>query len=201
VWTVRRPPVVDRRHPLRGRRIAVDPGHPPAGARGPTRLYEGDVNLAIALELKAMLEEEGAEVVLTRRDAADSVPLYTRTMIAESANAEILVSIHNNAFPDGIKPFDRHGTMVFYFHPHSLDLTRALQAHLLRELGLRDLGIGRANLALARASWMPAALTEGAFMMIPEQEALLRTPRFRERYAHGVRMGIEEFLRRRARHE
>lgn len=201
VWTVRRPPVVDRRHPLRGRRIAVDPGHPPAGARGPTRLYEGDVNLAIALRLKAMLEEEGAEVVLTRHGVADSVALYARPMIAESANAEILVSIHNNAFPDGVRPFDRHGTMVFYFHPHSLDLTRALQAHLLRELGLRDLGIGRANLALARASWMPAALSEGAFLMIPEQEMLLRTPRYQERYARGVLQGIEEFLRRRARHE
>lgn len=201
VWTVRRPPAIDRGHPLRGRRIAVDPGHPPAGATGPTRLYEGDVNLAIALRLAEMLEERGAHVVLTRTSKTDSVPLYARPLIAESADAEILVSIHNNALPDGIGPFDRHGTMVFYFHSHSLDLARALQSNLLRAMGLRDLGIGRADLALARSAWMPSALAEGAFMMIPEQEALLRTERFQERYARGVLEGIEEFLRRRARRE
>ncbi len=199
--TVRRPPAIERGDPLRGRKIAVDPGHPPGGATGPTRLYEGDVNLAIALRLKEMLEDEGAEVLLTRTHGADSVPLYARPLIAESANAEILVSIHNNALPDGIRPFDRHGTMVFYFHPHSVDLARALQEQLLRTLGLRDLGIGRANLALARGTWMPAALTEGAFIMIPEQEALLRTPEFQERYARGVLKGIEGFLKRRTRRD
>jgi N-acetylmuramoyl-L-alanine amidase len=46
---------------------------------------------------------------------------------------------------------------------------------------------------------MPSALTEGAFIMSPEQEAWLRTERFRERYARAVLEGIEEFLRRRAR--
>ncbi|MGH7546131.1 MAG: N-acetylmuramoyl-L-alanine amidase family protein, partial [Gemmatimonadota bacterium] len=199
VLTLRRPPRIDRHHPLRGRRIAVDPGHPPAGATGPTSLYEGDVNLAIARKLESMLVERGAQVILTRERETDSVPLYVRPLIAESADAEVLVSIHNNALPDGIRPFDRYGSMVFYFHPHSLDLTRALQAHLLRQLGLRDLGIGRANLALARATWMPSALTEGAFLMSPEQEAWLRTERFRERYARAVLEGIEEFLRRRAR--
>ncbi|MGH7419436.1 MAG: hypothetical protein ACREKB_16810, partial [Candidatus Rokuibacteriota bacterium] len=33
---VRRPPPIDPANPLRGRLIAVDPGHPPAGATGPT---------------------------------------------------------------------------------------------------------------------------------------------------------------------
>ena len=35
---IRRPPVIDRSSPFKGRRIAVDPGHPPAGATGPTGL-------------------------------------------------------------------------------------------------------------------------------------------------------------------
>ncbi|MBI4512570.1 MAG: N-acetylmuramoyl-L-alanine amidase [Gemmatimonadetes bacterium] len=197
VLTIRRPPRIDRGHPLRGRRIALDPGHPPAGATGPTRLYEGDVNLGIAVRLKALLEQRGAEVMMTR-STAEPVPLYDRPLIAESADAEMVISIHNNALADGVNPFENHGTSVFYFHPHSLGLARALQEHLLRTLGLRDLGIGRANLALARPTWMPAALTEGAFMMIPEQEAALGTPEFRERYAEGVLRGIEEFLRRTA---
>ncbi|NIQ56063.1 MAG: N-acetylmuramoyl-L-alanine amidase, partial [Gammaproteobacteria bacterium] len=46
VLEVRKPPEIDPDRPLSGRTIAIDPGHPPAGATGPTRLYEGDANLA-----------------------------------------------------------------------------------------------------------------------------------------------------------
>jgi N-acetylmuramoyl-L-alanine amidase len=41
---------------------------------------------------------------------------------------------------------------------------------------------------------MPSVLVESAFMMIPEQEAALRTPDFRRRIAEGVAAGIERFL-------
>jgi len=41
-------------------------------------------------------------------------------------------------------------------------------------------------------------LTEGAFMMVPEQEAALRDPVFQEAYARGVLLGIREFLLERA---
>lgn len=191
---VRKPPSdIDPRRPLAGRLIAVDPGHPPAGATGPTRLYEGDANLAVGLRLKRLLEAEGAEVVMTRTDRRP-VRLYDRTASAELLDAEILVSIHNNALPDGVNPYQNHGTSVYYFHPYSLDLARALQRNLLQTLGLHDLGIGRASLALARPTWMPAALTEGAFMMIPRQEAGLRDSRFLEAYARGVLAGLREFL-------
>jgi N-acetylmuramoyl-L-alanine amidase len=42
---------------------------------------------------------------------------------------------------------------------------------------------------------MPSALTEGLFMMIPEQEAILGTPDGQLRYARGIVQGIESFLR------
>lgn len=191
---VRKPPAgIDPRRPLAGRLIAVDPGHPPAGATGPTRLSESDANLAVGLRLKRLLEEEGARVLMTRTDRSP-VRLYDRTALAELLDAEVLVSIHNNALPDGVNPYLNHGTSVYYFHPYSLELARALQRHLLRTLSLPDLGIGRASLALARPTWMPAALTEGAFMMIPEQEAGLRDPGFLEAYARGVLQGLGEFL-------
>jgi N-acetylmuramoyl-L-alanine amidase len=141
-----------------------------------------------------MLEDEGATVILTRADRS-AVRLYDRTERAELLDAEIFVSIHNNALPDGVNPFESHGTSVYYFHRQSLDLARALQNRLLESLGLADLGIGRASLAVARATWMPAALTEGAFMMIPDQEAGLRNPAFQDAYARGVLEGLRDFLR------
>jgi N-acetylmuramoyl-L-alanine amidase len=124
--------------------------------------------------------------------------LYDRTFLAELLDAELLISIHNNALPDGVNPFENHGTSVYYFHPHSLDLARALQRGLLGRLGLRDLGFGRSSLALVRPTWPLAVLTEGAFMMIPAQEAGLRQPDYLEAYARGVVDGIRDFLTARA---
>ncbi len=194
VLEIRRPPPVDRGRPLRGRTIAVDPGHPPGGATGPTGLREADANLEVARALRAMLERAGARVVMTR-EADTSLGLYERTNLAEAQHADILVSIHNNAFPDGVNPWTNNGTSTYYYHPRATRLALLIQQAMLRRMGLRDLGVGRADLALARPTWMPAVLTEGAFLMIPEQENALRTAAFQERYARGVMEGIEAFLR------
>jgi N-acetylmuramoyl-L-alanine amidase len=195
---IRRPPEIDRRSPLRGRTIVLDPGHPPGGARGPTGLREPVATLAVALKAKALLERSGATVLLTRSDAAP-LDLYPRTRFAEQHDADVLVSIHANALPDGVNPFVSNGTSVYYFHPRSASLARELDRALVAELGVRDLGMGRGDYAVARPTWMPAALTEGLFIMMPEQEAMLLSEDGQWRYARGVVRGIERFLRDRAR--
>jgi N-acetylmuramoyl-L-alanine amidase len=70
---VRRPPAIDPQQPLRGIRIVIDPGHPPAGAIGPTGLTEAEANLAISLPLAAQLRARGAEVLMTRTTGAPMV--------------------------------------------------------------------------------------------------------------------------------
>ncbi len=197
VFRVRRPPAIDMEHPLRGLLIAVDPGHPPAGAIGPTRLTEASANLANALALKPLLEAAGARVLMLRTDNT-AVPLNSRPLRAQQENADILVSMHNNAFPDGVNPFENNGTSVYYYQPHSVDLARDLQAELLREFSLRNLGIGRADLALVRPTWMPSALTETMFLMIPQQESSLRDATINQRIARAHVRGLEKFLRDRA---
>jgi len=193
VLDLRRPPSIDPAHPLAGRRIVVDPGHPPAGARGPTGLREAEANLAIALVLRDLLTAEGAEVILTR-DRDTALDLSTRTRLAESVDAELLVSIHNNALPDGVNPFTNNGSSVFYNHPHSEPLARAIQEAFGLELPVRVLGAARGDLALVRPTWMPAVLTEGLFMMLPDQEAALRSAAGQQRYATAVRDGILAYL-------
>jgi N-acetylmuramoyl-L-alanine amidase len=193
VLDIRRPPVVDRARPLFGRLIAVDPGHPPLGATGPTGLREADANLVVAMALRALLQREGARVVMTRT-ADSAIDLYDRTGLAERADAEILVSIHNNALPDGVNPFVNNGTSTYYFYPRSARLAVLTQEALVRELGLANLGAARGNFAMVRTSWMPAVLTEGAFLMMPEQESALRMPEFQEAYARGVALGIQAYL-------
>jgi N-acetylmuramoyl-L-alanine amidase len=197
ILDVRRPPRLDRGGSLEGRFIAVDPGHPPGGATGPTGLREAEANLGIGLEVKRLLEREGAKVFMTRT-ADVPLDLWPRVDLAEQAGAELLVSIHNNALPDGVNPYTNNGASVYYNQPRSIALARAVQSALVRRLGVRDLGIGRGDLALVRTTWMPSVLTEGLFMMVPEQEAALRAPQGQRLYAEAVVEGIRRFLRERA---
>jgi N-acetylmuramoyl-L-alanine amidase len=136
-------------------------------------------------------------VLITRTDDVP-IELWPRMDLVERSGAELLVSIHNNALPDGVNPFTNSGTSVYYNQPRSIPLARAVQSALVRRLGVRDLGMGRGDLAMARTTWMPAVLTEGLFMSVPEQEAALRSPRGRRLYAEGVVEGIRRFLRERA---
>jgi N-acetylmuramoyl-L-alanine amidase len=194
---IRRPPAIDPRAPLRGRTIVIDPGHPPAGATGASGLTEAEANLGVAEVLRGLLERDGARVLMTRRDGR-AVDLWPRIRFADSVNADLLLSIHNNALPDGVNPFLSHGSSVFYNHPRSIPLARAIQRRLVARFGTRDLGIARGDLALVRPTWMPAVLTEGLFMMVPEQEAALRSEQGRREYALAVLEGVREFLRSRA---
>lgn len=193
VLDVRRTPRPDPDRPLRGLTVAVDPGHPPLGAEGPSGLTEAEANLAIARKLAGRLRDAGASPVLLRTDGS-AVGLYERRARARSAGAHLLVSIHNNALPDGVRPFGREGTSTYYFHPSALPLADAVQRGMLAAMGLRDLGVRWGNLTLPRERWMPSVLTEGAFMMFPRHEAALRSPAFQDAYARGVEAGLRRFL-------
>jgi N-acetylmuramoyl-L-alanine amidase len=194
VLRVRRPPPVDARRPLAGLTVAVDPGHPPIGSTGPTGLYEGVATLAVGRRVQSLLEARGARVVMTRTTDAP-VALGDRPALARRENAHALVSIHLNALPDGINPLVVNGTGTYFFHPHAEPLARAVQRGMVRRMGLRDLGVYYDNLALARPTWMPSVLCEGAFIIVPEQEAAMRTPEFQQRYALGVVEGLEAYFR------
>jgi N-acetylmuramoyl-L-alanine amidase len=194
---INRTPWIDPAQPLVGRRIAIDAGHPGAGAHGPGGTYEGDVNLAIAFALDSLLREAGADPVLIRTDTLP-LGLYHRTNRAIEEDAELFVSIHNNALADGARPFGREGTSTYFYHPHASALARHVQQGMLTSMGLRDLGVFWGDLAVARMSWMPAVLAEGAFMMMPAHEAALQQPGFQAAYARGVLLGIRAFLAERS---
>lgn len=181
--------------PVKGMKIAIDPGHShDSGAVGPTGLAEKDANLWIAHELRQMLLHRGAEVMMTRY-GHEQVRLYDRPDKAERWGADLLISIHNNALPDGINPFENNGTSVYYYHPHSKPLAEAIHKRLLKQTGLVDHGLYYGNLVLTRPTSLPAVLVECAFMMIPEQEALLKTDKFQRKCAKAILNGIEDYLR------
>lgn len=197
VVRLRRPPNIDAANPLRGIRIVVDPGHPPAGAIGPTGYREKDANLAIGLRLAERLRAAGADVRLTRTADVD-VDLAARPAMAVAMDADLLISVHNNAFGEEANPFRDHGTSTYWFQPFSRDLCRTLDRSIVAVTRIPDLGAKFGNLALVRPTWMPSCLTESVFMPVPEQESALRDPAFLDRLADAHVAGIAEFLRMRA---
>jgi N-acetylmuramoyl-L-alanine amidase len=190
---IRRPPELKNGNPLAGLRVALDAGHPPAGSTGPTLVGEWEVTLAVARKARDLLEQQGAQVVLVR-NSEDALGLADRVERAENSGADILVSVHANALPDGVNPFANNGTSVYYYQPRSARLALELNRALVSQFGSRDLGFGRADLAMARPTWMPAALTEGLFMMLPDQEAVLTSEDGQLRYARGIVDGLKNFL-------
>jgi N-acetylmuramoyl-L-alanine amidase len=200
ILKMRRLPAIDPAAPLRGLRIAIDPGHPgtegqAGGATGPTGLLEPEAVIPVALRARDLLIERGAEVMLTKSAPEDSVDLNLRPTMARRANVHALVSIHYNAFPDGVNPFLHNGTTTYSFHAHSARLSQLVHEAMIRNMHLRDLGARRSNFAVVRPTWFPAILTEGAFMMLPDQEHAMKTGEFQDAYARSIVEGLEQFFR------
>ncbi len=192
-------PAVGRR--LEGLRIAVDPGHggQQDGAIGPTRLKEKSANLVCAKVLVERLEKSGATVLLTL-DHDSALGLPERTALAEQFNADLFVSLHHNALPDGVNPFGDFGTGTYFYRPQSRELALAVQREVVRELGLYDEGIYYNDLAVVRPTAQPAILLETAYLMLPDQEMLIGREDYPDRLARAVEKGITSFVHERLIH-
>ncbi|HEX7232158.1 MAG TPA: N-acetylmuramoyl-L-alanine amidase [Candidatus Binatia bacterium] len=94
------------------RKVVLDPGHggKDPGASGSGGIAEKDIVLGIAKKLALKLKTEmGTEVVLTRKDDR-FVPLEDRTLLANSEDADLFISLHVNASPN----IDAKGIETYY---------------------------------------------------------------------------------------
>ena len=97
--------------PATSKTIIVDAGHggEDGGAVSSEGVTEADINLKIALKLQALLEQSGANVILTRSDenaiydldkktlrAKKNSDIKNRVKIGNNSSADIFVSIHLN---------------------------------------------------------------------------------------------------------
>lgn len=91
--------------------LAIDPGHggEDPGAIGPSGAREKDVVLLIARHLRDLALDTPNMRVLMTRDSDFFVPLWTRVEKAQSANADLFVSIH----ADGWYTPDARGASVY----------------------------------------------------------------------------------------
>lgn len=174
---------------LRGLIVALDAGHPPAGATGPTGLREDSVTLAVAKAAARRLAQLGARPVLVRPDSRP-MSLDARVVAAEAAGAHVFVSIHVNAPADGRPPRAAEHAETFYSSPLALELATALVDSVAASTGQKALAPTVADLAVLRATWFPAVLIEGTCLVLPEREAWARTREGIEAYSEGIVAGL-----------
>lgn len=188
--------------PLAGRTIVIDPGHGGSnpGATGPLGTREADHALAVALDLEALLRSLGARVMMTRWKDTDSIPsptsrsaeLSARAGLANSARADLFVSIHSNSYEQDPSI---SGAMAFYDGAgEDRRLAATLLRNICRETGLDPLGLEQASFRVLVDSRVPSALVEVGFMSNPQDERMLASPSFREMVASGLVKGILEYL-------
>ncbi|KAA3616167.1 MAG: N-acetylmuramoyl-L-alanine amidase [Calditrichaeota bacterium] len=186
---------LDSARPLEGMKICIDPGHgPDDGAFGLTGINEKIMTVPYARLLKKMLEERGADIILTRTEETE-LSLHQRPLFAEANNSDMFISIHFNALPDGVNPIKVRGTSTFYYHPHSRPLAEAVHKRMLKQTGLPDKGFHAKNLAVCRITSMPSILVEPAFIMQPFEETKIIDPVFQEKVCRGIAAGIEDFIK------
>ncbi len=179
---------------MKGLKITLDPGHSADdGAIGPTGYKEKEANLEIARRVRKVLENAGAKVTMTR-SGMENVALYDRPKIALNAGTDIYISIHCNAVPDGVNPLINNGTSTYYYHPQSQILAEKVHSRMIKNLEVPDYGLYFGNFAVIRPTQYPAVLVECAFIILPDQEQLLRKPTFQQKIAESIYRGVLDFL-------
>lgn len=186
--------------PLTGARILLDAGHSPRrqapydGAVGPTGYLEYEANLALAEELKPLLEREGATVIMTR-SGNNYMSLQERYKYALRENAHIFVSLHYNALPETTNPFaGARGFSVYYNYPHSFQLAQSVYDAFTKRVPLPGNGlIANDVLFIPRIPQMPSILVENAYIILPQQEEMARSKKGREPLVRALYEGIMKF--------
>lgn len=176
---------------LSGYTICVDAGHggtdPGAVANG---VQEKDVNLAIALKVAKLLEEDGAKVVLTR-DGDYFVTLSGRVQIANSAGCDIFISIHANAGPSSASGFEVYH---YYGSTRGKSLATYVDDEIAKEIPLRNRGVKEAGFYVIKYTRMPAILIETGFVTNAYDVSIITDENYQWRYAYAILHGVQRYF-------
>lgn len=196
ILKIRKLPTTDCCKPLKNIIIAVDAGHGGSeyGAIGCCGDKEKDINLEIAKNLQKELEKRGAKVVMTREKDID-VSLADRVNIGKEKDATLLISIHANALPDGGDPIKCRGTSIYYYHNQAKPLADNILESMTTQLGTQNDKVRQGSLALVRPTSSVSVLIEVAYIINPDDYALLLDEGFRQNCAKAIADGIEKYIK------
>lgn len=187
-----------------GKLVVIDPGHggKDTGSQGKENgveiLNEKDINLDVALRLNSMLKEAGVSTYILR-ETDKTITLYDRPALANAANGDLYISVHNNSSEGS----SANGVEVYYnsksnesdYGIYSKHLAEVAQTELVKALGIRDRGAkSEPAYAVLNKTQMPAIIIEGAFLSNPDNLKLMLTDEFREKYAYAAAKAIIQIL-------
>lgn len=193
--------------------IILDAGHggEDGGAIGhlnDREIYEKDLNLAITLMLRDMLEAEGVNVILTRQQDVllydrntdyqgrkKILDLAARLHIGESTPNALFVSIHMNAFTQP----KYKGLQVYYSPNHALSaiLAESMQTFTAQQLqkdNHRQIKRADSSIFLLEHLHCPAVLVECGFLSNPEDCRLLSQQEYQQKIAFVLFCAIRQTL-------
>ena len=186
--------------PVSGKVVVIDAGHggwDPGMVSG--KVEEKGINLSIAQKLQVFLEQGGATVIITRIDDSDlaknkSGDMHVRRVIANSSNADIFVSIHQNSYHTA----NVKGFQAFYFNEsdNSKKLATCIQESLKEfvnpgnKLGAK----ANKNYFVLKQTAMPAVLVECGFLTNYNDRTNLLTDKYQEKIAWGIYLGIVNYF-------
>lgn len=144
-------------------RIIIDAGH---GGNDGGAVYNGRLekedNLRLALAVGEILEQDGYDVVYTRKEDVFDSPTQ-KARIANEAGGDYFVSFHRNSSPN---PNTYSGVETLVYNDEGIkgELARSVNEELSKA-GYADLGVSeRPNLTVLRRTKMPAILIEAGFI-------------------------------------
>lgn len=188
-------------------RVVIDPGHggEDGGAVSCTGKNESTFNLQIALRLDDLLHLIGYDTVMIR---TTDVSVYTagqtiaqkkvsdlkqRVRIVERTYNPVLVSIHQNTFPEG----KYRGAQVFYSGSAGSDaLAKQMQDLLVSSLNpgsSRKAKQGNGIYLLDKIT-VPGVLVECGFLSNYQEEALLGTADYQKKLCCVISVCLAQFL-------
>ena len=190
--------------------IILDAGH--GGMDGGCVSYNGvsekGINLNIMLDLKAMLEAYGYDVVVTRdSDVAiydegisglsnqKKSDMKNRLEIFNSKENAIALSIHQNQFTDS----RYSGAQMFYSetNPDSVSLALCLQQAFVENIqpeNKREVKLSGDELYLIYYAKVPSVMVECGFLSNPQEADLLLTESYQKKVAFTIFKGINQYL-------
>ncbi|MFT9487714.1 MAG: N-acetylmuramoyl-L-alanine amidase [Tepidibacillus sp.] len=174
-------------------KVVIDAGHggKDPGTSGVSGTREKDFNLAVALLVNTLYQNNPEIQVIMTRDSDTYPTLDERVELANSLGADLFISIHANAMPG--KP-DVSGTETYYTHEESRFFAQLIHPYLVEATGFNDRGIRTAGFRVIKYTTMPAVLLESGYLSNSGDEAALFTPETQQRIAQAIFKAINEYF-------
>lgn len=185
--------------PIGKKTIVIDAGHGDwdPGKVSDNGILEKDINLEISKNLQLYLEQSGGFVLNTRIDDTALAEqkredLAERKNIANDSDVDILVSIHQNSFPDS----NVSGAQVFYYDgsEQSEKLANCIQTRL-KEIDNSNNRIEKSSTSyyILKETTIPAVIIECGFLSNPNEVYLLSNKEYQNKISWAIYLGILDY--------